>query len=292
MATNRTQHMANVAELPGDLLSALLSVIQPEKVLCFGIRSENREAWSCFIPGPEIQALTIYDLLILTRSCEKRSKHELLDMIERLKSPGWKVNALIHNIYTVNEALAAGNTFFAAIYKKGLLVYDQVTTPLVEPVERELMKDTPKEDLWRRFFGLAQQFLKGASDFSSRGWNGLAAFMLHQSLEHTCIALIRVVAGYRPITHNLGRLITMTENFAPFSAPVFPRNTKEEVDLFHLLATAYSDVRYKDNHNVSAAQVNILIERVSIFQRQAETLLRKQFANTRIPSSVLRELEP
>jgi HEPN domain-containing protein len=291
MATNHTKHLANVAELPGDLISALLSVIQPEKILCFGIRSENREAWNCFLAGLEVQTLTIYDLLILTRSCEKRSRHELLDMMESLKSSRWKVNPLIHNIYKVNEALAGGNAFFTTIYKKGLLVYDQVTTALVEPVEKDRIKDTPKEDLWQRFFGLAQQFLKGASDFSSRGWNGLAAFMLHQSLEHTCIALIRVVAGYRPVTHNLGRLISMTENFAPFSAPVFPRNRKEEVDLFHLLSTAYSDVRYKDSYNVSAAQINILIERVSIFQGQAETLLRKQFAKTGVTSFVLRELE-
>jgi hypothetical protein len=251
MATNHTKHLANVAGLPGDLISALLSVIQPEKILCFGIRSENREAWNCFLAGLEVQTLTIYDLLILTRSCEKRSRHELLDMMESLKSSRWKVNPLIHNIYKVNEALAGGNAFFTTIYKKGLLVYDQVTTALVEPVEKDRIKDTPKEDLWQRFFGLAQQFLKGASDFSSRGWNGLAAF----------------------------------------SAPVFPRNRKEEVDLFHLLSTAYSDVRYKDSYNVSAAQINILIERVSIFQRQAETLLRKQFAKTGITSFVLRELE-
>jgi hypothetical protein len=96
--------------------------------------------------------------------------------------------------------------------------------------------------------------------------------MLHQAIEQTCNALVRVITGYRLATHNLSRLLAMTENFCTLSDQVFPRNTPEEKELFKIVARAYSDVRYKPGFQVSDQQTLTIIERVSGLQRGAERL--------------------
>lgn len=99
-------------------------------------------------------------------------------------------------------------------------------------------------------------------------------------------ALIRVITGYRPSTHNLGRLLAMIGNFSPFLLAVFPKNTKEEMDLFNTLTKAYSDARYKEGFKVTAEKVTILIERVTAFQCHAERLYRNKLREIKNGSTI------
>lgn len=276
------ERMSMTIPIPSEMLSGILKAIRPEKVFCFGIRTNVSEAWSCFLRDTERETVTFYDLLILTTPDEKRPRHELLDLAECHNTKTEQVNALVHNAASVSEAVDAGSTFFETVCAKGQLLYDDenIRFKLSAEEHHPAKPAHVDEALWGKWFDLARKFLAGASHFAGRGWNDLSAFMLHQAVEHTCIALTRAITGYRPNTHNLARLIRLIHNFAPFTIPVFPRDTREEIYLFNLLSRAYSEARYKESYRITSGEIAILIERVADFQGHAERLYEKRIMHT------------
>lgn len=265
--------------IPPEILSRILHAIRPAKIICFGVRTQAAEAWSCFLPDMEREEAKAYDLLILTTPDEKRPTPALLDMATAFNTRLVQVNALIHNVATVKEAVSERQPFFTAVCTEGHLLYDAGNHPFEFPTEHLLSAESKRltnEAHWVSGFGRAQKFLAGASHFHSRGWNGLSCFMLHQAIEQTCIALTQSVTGYRPNSHNLNRLTKMIDNYAPFSPPVFPRNTREEVRLFDILTRAYAEARYNNAHWVTSREISVLIDRVAAFLRHAENTHRKR----------------
>ena len=281
MLKDREQLLAE-GSIPPEILSGILTGIRPEKVFCFGVRTNVAEAWSCFLPDNEREGATCYDLLILTAPNEKRPHHELLNMAEALNTKTLQVNALVHNAVSVREAIYAGNAFFAAVCTKGQLLYDDESISFKMAAGDYCSTGSlcVNHADWTKRFGLARKFLAGASHFFCRGWNDMSAFMLHQATEHTCIALTRAITGYRPNTHNLTRLIRLMHNFDPFGLPIFPRDTKEEIILFNILSRAYSEARYKESYWVTSREIAILIDRVTDFQNRAEGLYRERARET------------
>jgi HEPN domain-containing protein len=129
---------------------------------------------------------------------------------------------------------------------------------------------------WDRHFGLAEGFLEGASYYLTSGSASLAVFMLHQATEQTCIALIKTCLGYRPTTHNLGRLLALTENFSEYPSFIFPQVSREETDLFNTLVRAYSDVRYTKHFEIPIEKAEILRQRLKDLQEIAVRLYKEK----------------
>jgi HEPN domain-containing protein len=259
-----------------EVVSRILKILNPEKIICFGSRVRALDAWSSFVPQREKSLFATYDLLIITRVSERRSRHELLDMLDSsLSDSSVTATVLVHGIDTVNQALLEGSVFFGNVCRTGSILYDNGETALVTGQANHRSTDIGHmEQVWGESFGLAKQFLNGALHFSWSSCNNIAVFMLHQAIEQTCNALVRIMTGYRPATHNLSRLLAMTENFSTLSCVVFPRNTPEEKDLFKVVARAYSDVRYKQGFKVPASKTLTLIERVASLQGDAEKLYK------------------
>ncbi|WP_315816124.1 HEPN domain-containing protein [Paraflavitalea speifideaquila] len=101
--------------------------------------------------------------------------------------------------------------------------------------------------------------------------------MLHQSVQHICMALFRIMMGYRSNTHNLIRLLLLTGCFSPRLLRVFPGSTKEETELFDYLQEAYAGARYKEEYSVPADKATILVRRVKLLLSFAEQLYADKF---------------
>jgi len=107
----------------------------------------------------------------------------------------------------------------------------------------------------------------------------IGAFNLHQAAERTYNAVILVYTGYKPKTHNLGKLKRYGKRFSEVLDGVFPDNTKEEKHLFDLLKRGYIDARYKAEYTITAEELSTLIERVGRLQLIAEQLCREKIAS-------------
>jgi HEPN domain-containing protein len=267
-------------------VSQIASAIAPDKIICYGTRTWLTHSWSIADPVLHSTMNTDYDLLIITNPGAKRKEHEILDIVSQHSSPDTRIIAIAHSLCAVNEAIEQGRPFFVNLRKYGILVYDSSNIPLASPSrcnDSEHLADVKVQ--WDRHFGLAERFLEGASYYITSGCAALAAFMLHQATEHTCIALIKACLGYRPTTHNLSRLLALTENISEYPSYVFPQVSQEEIDLFNTLARAYSDVRYTETFKVSIEKAETLRQRVKELQEITVRLYKEKTTENPPPVS-------
>lgn len=247
-------------EVLRDAISHVADAIKPEAIICYGKRQTNSEVWSAFKQVSMPDARSHFDILIITRPEEKFKDHEALDRINQLNSESIRFTPVIHNIKAVQEAIQKDSRFFTTVCRNGILLYGEAK-PEVGLVEKVSHKSD--ESHWAHHFELAKQFLTGAEHYLSDAQPSLSVFMLHQAMEHACIAIIHTCLGYRSTTHNLNRLLALTENVSPKLSSLFPRHTETERELFNLLVHAYGDVRYRQSFIIPPEQAKVLFERVN-----------------------------
>lgn len=262
------------------LIQQIVQTVSPIKVICYGYRSTTMSGWSCFF-NVDTNIKTIYptyDLLLITHDDEKKAQHEIIEIVEQHAiSLGCDATTIVEQQKVVNKALDKGKRFVSTVFRHGTTLFDNgsnLAIPLQE-VESTVFKKLI-EDHWQQHFGLAQRFLKTATYCFENGWNEQTIIDLHHSVEHACIAILKVCTGYRPTTRNLSRLLNLICNFSQELMVVFPRLTKEETYLFNTLNRAYSDVRYNEKFTVSAEVAKIIMERVTTLIGLVEKLYEKK----------------
>ncbi|MBN9382213.1 MAG: HEPN domain-containing protein [Chitinophagaceae bacterium] len=269
-------------QLMAELIGKIVEAVHPEKIICYGIRSAHYQDWGCFLDVGGIKEDTrlSLDLLIIASAAKGKAEQDISQAAEQVCQPWADVHCITHKIHTVNNDLAKGVHFFCALYQRGMVVYDSGGTSLLSPGRME--GSTPEkaiiEGIWTRWFGLALNFFKSAEESLKYERPDLTAFMLHQAVEHTCGALIRVFTGYRPNTHNLTRLLMMVESFTRQLHAVFPRVTKEEEEIYGILQRGYLDARYKEDYTVPPAMLGLLLERVERLQSLAAGLYNEKLS--------------
>jgi len=263
------------------LIQRIAQAIQPDKIVCYGCRVIYSKDWGCFLEnGHHDSTHPTFDLLIITRPDEQRISHDIIQIAEQQCLPPFTISCIAHKLPSVNEAIQAGSHFFSTLFQKGILLYDASGIALQEPESSftGIYSRSKAQDSWDRWFGQAKRFYSLALHSFSEGWYDQTIFLLHQAVENTCIALIRLYTGYRSNTHNLSRLLAMTENFDLHPTSIFPRITKQETELFNLLLNGYSDTRYKELYAIPAETVSVLLERVQLLQQTAEKLYKERIS--------------
>lgn len=209
-------------------------------------------------PAPD----TFY-LLVITKKQDKTSEHQLVDKIEKNCGHLISVCSIVHKSDAFLSGLEEKNRFFANALLKHKIAYQ--STELVLP---EIMITdshpvrTQVEAVWNRFAKQGKDFLDTSLRCFEDGNYNLALFLMHQAVESTLSAVIRVNLGYRIAIHNLARQLRITLMFTDDLKNVFDFNVAEDVQLFELLQTAYSTARYKDDFYVDKDTVRALSDKV------------------------------
>lgn len=267
-------------------ISNIANEVALEKVICYGTRTRLGHTWSSFSAMLDSSMDTDYDLLFITKPEEKHRSHEILDIIDQHSTNDTRLVAIVHSQRAVSEALENGRFFFATVCRHGVLIYDASGIPLTIPADYTNPHQlTEFQEHWEQHFCLAKKFLDGASYYIVSGSPTLAVFMLHQATEHTCIAMIQACIDYRPTTHNLSRLLALTENISPCPTGLFPQTTEYETELFKTLLRAYSDARYDEDFKLPEEKARILKQRVASLQDFAEKLYNEKLSKIKNSNS-------
>ncbi len=163
-----------------------------------------------YLGQPPVKFGPIY-LLIITANDEKRQANELTSTIEESCKAYGEIIALVHRASDALNSLYAHNHFFCrALRCPAIYLSGQLLLPSVLPANCPEEENLP---LWDRWFSQAKDFYCGAEYYLQVSAFGPALFSLHQAAECLLLAAIRRVAGYRTNTHNLGRLLKLTQMF-------------------------------------------------------------------------------
>jgi len=276
----------SIAYLPQDkqdqlaqVVQSIVDMIQPEKIILYGSYARDKWVEDTHMEGHILhEYLSDYDLLIITQRGEKREESDIEEMVESRFDFNTPVSPIAHTIDFVNTRLREGHYFFSDIKEEGILLYDAGNIPLAQPAVL-----TPAErkqiatDDFKHWYNDAVTFLEISISIINKN-PPIAAFQLHQATERAYAAVLLVFTGYKPRTHNLGKLLHKCKEFAPELADVFPRKSTNEKYLFELLKKAYIDARYKKNFKITEEQLNILIDRIKQTHAIVERVCREQIA--------------
>lgn len=279
----------SLSHLPENNQHEILRIVEiikeetdPEKIILFGSYAKGTFTSHSYFgrDGIRYEYMSDYDLLVVTNEAQEKS-YELEDRVtNRSRMYRSSVNMEIHDIGYINEGLEFGQYFFADIVKEGVLLYDKGTMQFSVP--RQL---TPLEEreiaqkYFDKWFPKGSSFLKLVSHIEDNRLND-GAFLLHQVAESLYYATLLVFSGYKPKTHNLGKLRTQAKLLSEELYLVFPaESNKKEKHLFDLLKRGYVDARYRDDYFITEEELATLLNRVKEMQAIVERICKVKIAS-------------
>lgn len=252
------------------IVEIIREVADPEKIILFGSYAKGTFTEHTYTgrDGIRYEYVSDYDLLVVTKEAQEKS-YELEDkVVNRSRMYRSAVNMEIHDIGYINEGLEVGQYFFSDIVKEGVLLHDKKNVQFAKP--RKLTPAEEKElaqqhyDKWTK---RGVEFLIDAGHAFKRKNYSKCAFEMHQSAESFYYATLLVFTGYKPKTHNLGKLRKQAKELSEELYLIFPaENNKKENHLFDLLKRGYVDARYRDDYSIDANEVSILMDRLNEMQ--------------------------
>ena len=260
-------------------------VVDSEKIILFGSYATGNWVEDRYTEGHiTFEYVSDYDFLVVVKSGEKLQSDVVQDMIENRCHFREPVNAIIHDIDYINQALSEGQYFFSDIYKEGILLYDAENVPFEKPRKLSFSETRAiAQGDFDKWYTSGEQFLNYAEfafrdSLSKNKTLNAAAFILHQSAERFYNAVILVFTGYKTKTHNLHKLRRHTKRFSVELASIFPYPTEDQQEkrFFDLLKKGYIDARYKDDYKITEEEFSILLNRVYLLKEVVKELCQEK----------------
>ena len=256
-------------------IKLLAEKYQPLRILCISKKISYQSATGCF--RQETSSIVIdYSLLLITES-NTRIDHEVQDYVNHMYEDG-TITVLCHGRESADEAISRNNRFFIHAYSYGDLLYSHDGIPIFSPTSKYDSSYGGAKALkhFNHHFTLGQGFLDGAKTCLKNGQYNVCVFLLHQTMEQTCIGMIRVFLAYRSEVHNLNRLLRLCNCFSDIPYNWFFTGRGYDHHLFEILAKSYSQARYGRTFLVDETDAQFLFDRVSGFSLLANEMCRKK----------------
>lgn len=251
------------------------------KIILYG--SYARGDW---VHDPVGRYFSDFDLLVLVDNKDLTDGEFWFDANNRtmpgegeIRTP---VSIIVHTLDDVNEQLDRGRYFFADIIRDGIVLYDTPGAKLHKPATIKAEAALAEaEAYFAKWMHSSKEFQAGAAFYVERESGALAAFSLHQAVEHLYHCILLVVTLYSGKAHNLAFLRKKAEAIDPRLAEAWPRETKFERRCFELLREAYVKARYSEHYKISDEELTWLTERVEVLRTVTETVCSERIAQLR-----------
>lgn len=270
---NKQHEIQHIAEI-------IREVANPEKIILFGSYAKGTYTEHRYTgrDGIRYEYISDYDFLVVTKNNTEKA-YELEDqVVNRARKFQPPVNLEIHEIDYINEGLDFGQYFFTDIVKEGVLLYDKGSVQFSTP--RELTPSEQKDVSQRYFnkwFKRGSAFSKGVLGYLREKDLNEGVFTLHQATESFYYATLLVYTGYKPKTHNLGKLRQQAKRLSEELYLIFPaESSKHEKHLFDLLKRGYVDARYRDDYAINEEELKELLERVDQMKFLVEKICKEK----------------
>lgn len=235
-----------------ETLNALLRIVPADMVFC-------KDGCLYIVPG----ATAVH------------SMHEYKVMLD---GAVWNRTGYAWSLYALDDirrGIDEGRLFYNTVFAAPWLVYDNGRSALPLPLPLRVAQ-TQQHGRETFVFGYrqSQTFYRCAASLTSGEESGVAAFMLHQSVELLLRAFIIAVTGQEVKTHTLADLMKHTLRYAP---GLKTGRTSSGALLHHLperLEKAYVCGRYSPHYHIPLSALPELREQVGLLQ----DVLKKAFA--------------
>ena len=260
-----------------ELANELTRRIATEFIFCFALQRYEVQHTHCFTSNVNKSWFRADILLICNLGQHDLSKtHHLANNIAVDEH---QYAALVMSNEEAMKGLEDGDAFVCSVFQRGALLYsrsNKLPSHKTFVCHETLLQQTRAG--WQRWFNNSCQFMDCATYCLMEHKFNMAVFMLHQTVEQACKAMLKVMLHKRPNTHNLAWMLKLCCTLAPEIASVFPRDNPEEKALFNLLKSSYMDSRYAAGFTVKEEMAWTLYYRAATLLRIAGELCNKRIA--------------
>lgn len=260
-----------------EFIHQLVQKFKPLQIFSFFKHSYAQDDEGCF-KEKATSFQCNYCLLLVTES-NKRIEHEIQDFANGNYKHGI-ITILSHGKETIEEAIMANNRFFITVSSTAQLIYSHNGMTTFDFSNRfiPIGAAIKAREHFDHRITLADGFLTGAHECIITEQHNVCVFMLHQVVEQTCIALIRVHLAYRSDIHNLYCLLRLCCCFSDAPIKMFLSGSPDDERLFEILVKSYSAARYKDTFNVSEDDSWLLYNKIIEFVTLAKVMCEEKIA--------------
>lgn len=183
---------------------------------------------------------------------------------------------IVHSRREVNTALREGQYFYSDIRREGIVLYELDDEPLAEPKVRSAQQQykIALGHLDSRLH-FARGLMESIDLHIQKDRNKIAAFELHQAIEHAYAALLLTLTNYSPPSHNLQFLRSLAEDQDRRLTEIWPRDQRRYIAWFNTLNEAYVKARYSKHYDISEEALAWLGERTSALHLLVEKICRE-----------------
>lgn len=213
-----------------------------------------------------------YDLLIIVNNRKLTDFatywYKAKDRLLRDRGVKTPLSFIVHSRREVNTALKEGQYFFSDIRREGIVLYELDDEPLAEakPLSPAETFRVARKHFETRF-PYSQSFTKGFHFYLEEGDYKIAAFLLHQAIEHAYSAVLLTLTNYGPPSHKLTFLRSLAEEQDRRLAEAWPRDQRRFAAWFNTLNEAYVKARYSEHYEISREALVWLGERTAELHR-------------------------
>ncbi len=259
------------------LVEVITNMVALEKIICFGGTVHRVSKRNCFEESGQYTDIvkSAYSLLLIPQANQPLPNVIIQQRTEEATKATTELVTIIHSMDEVNAALENGSSFFSSIYQRGVLIYDGGEQAFATPGQGKPIASriANREKFWDKWHGLAVGFLQGAAFYRTVEELRLAVYMLHQSVRHCYIGVLRVITGYH-VNGDMGlaRLSRLADATLPDQTIALPHKTASDIRLTGLLLKGYRDARYNDTFDITSEDVSQLMDCVSTVIKEANQL--------------------
>lgn len=241
-----------------EVLDTIIPITQPDMIFLVGqfpdFFNDNRPS---------------YDLLLVLPETSKRITDQYRNIIKESFLGLSPANVTFITTDDLKTAINRGQIFLSRNCNSKSLVY--ATNPhLPIPIVNANIKFSDIRESAAEIFKAAgenvRMFLSAAKELVAKQNYKMAAFMLHQVVEHTLRPAILSILDQKKQTHNLLVLTMLSRLFLPESVAALKLDQEEHRSLFELLNNAYVEARYKNDYDISEQSVMELLGMVEEFR--------------------------
>ncbi|MBB1283215.1 HEPN domain-containing protein [Flavisolibacter sp. BT320] len=250
------------------LTAFIRSRVAPEAIFLLGREQTNRNTASIFLDsGITASCPSHYYLLLLVEKDDEHTASCVQDSLENSGHHAVPLTVMVLSTTAFVRLAGEGQYFATTVLRKAQLLFKSGTflLPLLAPANKE-QRRVENQSLYNHAGGRIEAFLAGADLFRLRKEYRVAAFMLHQAAEQALRTLIIIGTGYRPHTHSIDKLLRYGTLVCPQLAELFSKKIEGDKKTLSLLQQAYIGSRYKEDYQVTRAELAALCDKLRRLQ--------------------------
>jgi|GEM_PF-2585358 len=248
-------------------IQTLSTRVKMAYIFCFALQRRESSHQHCF--GQQaVQQRFQADVLLVYSDQETRPASAIQSLANSLSGAEHQYAAVAMGRTEAIQQFEGGNPFVVGVFSRGALLYSsELALPRRQGYVCHKTWLQQIRQGWIRWFNTSCQFMDCATYCLMDDNFAMAVFMVHQTVEQACKALIKVILNLGTNSHNLAWMLKLCSSLVPEIDAIFPRNDPKEKALFNLLKGSYIDCRY-------AASFEVREEEAWVLYYRANTLLR------------------